>query len=157
MPFPAAVSIQKHRRRYHTSSENSTPPIGLPNATATPAAAVAVKTSLVFEAFCLYLLKKREITFPVQTAKWTLGPSLPIERPEAIARGRVIDLISSVHPPRNPFMTKPAMMHLISEIPEPAAYGENDLTSLAAMKANSICSCQIYAEADWTAYRKEGI
>ena len=75
---------------------------------------------------------------------WTLGPSLPTERPAAIARGRVIDLISSVQAPRNPFMTKPAMMHLISEMPEPAAYGEIDLTSLAAMKANSICSCQAY-------------
>lgn len=104
-----------------TSRENSTPPIGLPKATATPAAAVAVKTSRVFDALCLYLLKKREITFPAQTAKCTLGPSLPTERPEAIANGSAIDLISNVHAPRKPFITKPAMIHLISEIPEPAA------------------------------------
>lgn len=78
------------------------------------------------------------MTFPVQTAKCTLGPSLPMERPEAIASGRVIDLIRSVHAPRKPFMTKPAIMHLISEMPDPAAYGANDLTSSAAMKANSV-------------------
>ena len=121
-----------------TSKENKTPPIGLPKATATPAAAVAVKISRVLEAFCLYLLKRREMTFPVQTAKCTLGPSLPTDRPDAIANGKPMDLISNVHAPKNPFMTKPAMMHLISEIPEPAAYGEKDLTSVAETKANKI-------------------
>jgi hypothetical protein len=35
-------------------------------------------------------------------------------------------------------MTKPAMMHLISEIPEPAAYGANALTRFAAVKAKSV-------------------
>lgn len=121
-----------------TSKENKTPPIGLPKATATPAAAVAVKISRVLEAFCLYLLKRREMTFPVQTAKCTLGPSLPTDKPDAMANGKPIDLISNVHAPKNPFMTKPAMIHLISEIPEPAAYGENDLTSVAEMNANTI-------------------
>ena len=105
----------------HTSSENKTPPIGLPKATATPAAAVAVKISRVFEAFRLYLSKKREMTLPVQTAKCTLGPSLPTDRPDAIANGNPMDFISNVHAPRKPFMTKPAMMHLISEMPDPAA------------------------------------
>jgi hypothetical protein len=37
---------------------------------------------------------------------------------------------------RKPFITNPAMIHLISEIPEPAAYGANDLTRKADMKAN---------------------
>jgi hypothetical protein len=95
--------------------------MGLPKATATPAAAEAVKISLVFEAFCLYLPKKREITFPVHTAKCTLGPSFPTERPDAMASGSAIDLIKRVQAPRNPFITKPAIMHLISEIPDPAA------------------------------------
>jgi hypothetical protein len=49
-----------------------------------------------------------------------------------------MDLIKRVHAPRNPFITNPAMMHLISEIPEPAAYGANDLTRRAAMKAKII-------------------
>jgi hypothetical protein len=53
-----------------------------------------------------------------------------------MARGRARDLIIRVHEPRNPFMTKPAMMHLISEMPEPAAYGAYDLTRVAAVKAN---------------------
>jgi hypothetical protein len=30
------------------------------------------------------------------------------------------------------------MMHLISEIPDPAAYGANDLTRLAEVKANMV-------------------
>ena len=51
-----------------TSSENKTPPIGLPNATATPAAAHALRISLVLAALRLYLSKNLEMTFPVQTA-----------------------------------------------------------------------------------------
>lgn len=86
----------------------------------------------------MYLPKKREMTFPVQTAKCTLGPSLPTDRPDAMASGKPMDLISSVHAPRKPFMTKPAMMHFISDIPEPAAYGANDLTKVAEVKANRI-------------------
>lgn len=39
---------------------------------------------------------------------------------------------------RNPFITNPAMIHLISEMPEPAAYGANDFTRVAAIKANVI-------------------
>ena len=35
-------------------------------------------------------------------------------------------------------MTKPAMMHFISEIPDPAAYGANDLTRRAEVKAKII-------------------
>lgn len=123
-PFPVDLSehaICSTRGRIHTSNENNTPPIGLPKATATPAAADAVRISLVFAAFNLYLLKAREITFPVHTAKWTLGPSFPTERPDAIARGSPMDLISSVHTPKKPFITKPAIMHLISDIPDPAA------------------------------------
>ena len=64
---------------------------------------------------------------------------MPTERPDAIARGNAIDLMSKVQEPRNPFITKPAMIHLISEIPDPAAYGANDLTSLAAINAKSVC------------------
>jgi hypothetical protein len=52
--------------------------------------------------------------------------------------GRPIDLMNSVVAPKNPFMTKPAMMHLISEMPEPAAYGANDLTRKADVKAKKI-------------------
>jgi hypothetical protein len=112
--------------------------MGLPKATATPAAAEAVRISLVFEAFCLYLPNILDITLPVHTAKCTLGPSLPTDRPDAMANGSAIDLIRRVHAPRKPFMTNPAMMHLISEMPEPAAYGAKYLTKMAAMKASSI-------------------
>jgi hypothetical protein len=31
------------------------------------------------------------------------------------------------------------MMHLISEMPDPAAYGAKALTKLAAVKAKSVC------------------
>jgi hypothetical protein len=46
-------------------------------------------------------------------------------------------LIPSVVAPKNPFMTKPAMMHFISLIPLPAAYGAKLLTSRAAVKLNT--------------------
>lgn len=105
------------------------------------------------------MLKKREMTFPVQTAKCTLGPSLPTDRPDAIANGNPMDLISNVHAPRKPFITKPAMMHLISEIPEPAAYGANDLTKVAEMKAKRIYlkSVQSSTCTLGATYRKEEI
>lgn len=38
---------------------------------------------------------------------------------------------------KNPLIMNPPMMHLISDIPEPAAYGANDLTSFAAENENS--------------------
>ena len=53
-----------------------------------------------------------------------------------MAKGNAIDLMSRVQNPRNPFITKPAMMHFISDIPDPAAYGANALTRLAEVKAN---------------------
>lgn len=56
-----------------------------------------------------------------------------------MASGKARDLIISVQKPRKPFMTKPAIMHLISEMPEPAAYGAYDLTRLAAVRANKVC------------------
>lgn len=42
--------------------------MGLPKATATPAAAQALRISRVLEALPRYLLKSREMTLPVQTA-----------------------------------------------------------------------------------------
>jgi hypothetical protein len=63
---------------------------------------------------------------------------LPTERPDAIASGRATDLMAKVVKPRKPFMTNPAIIHLISEIPDPAAYGANDLTKLAEVKANIV-------------------
>jgi hypothetical protein len=48
-------------------------------------------------------------------------------------------LMKNVQKPRNPGMTKPDMMHLISEIPEPAAYLAKDRTRRAATKENVVC------------------
>jgi hypothetical protein len=45
-------------------------------------------------------------------------------------------LINSVVNPKNPFITNPAIMHFISLIPLPAAYGAKLLTSRAAVKLN---------------------
>lgn len=44
------------------------------------------------------------------------------------ARTSVKLLIASVEKPKNPFIVNPAMIHLISEIPEPAAYFAKRLT-----------------------------
>jgi hypothetical protein len=53
-------------------------------------------------------------------------------------------LISNVQKPKKPFMTNPAMMHLISEMPEPAAYGAKDLTSVAAVNAKKVYRDSVY-------------
>ena len=45
-------------------------------------------------------------------------------------------LMRNVQKPRNPCMTNPDMMHLISGIPEPAAYLANDRTRRDATKEN---------------------
>lgn len=57
-------------------------------------------------------------------------------------------------------MTKPAMIHFISDIPEPAAYGANDLTKVADMKANRIYRIGSVQQSRCTrgaTYRKEEI
>jgi hypothetical protein len=52
---------------------------------------------------------------------------------------RVILLIKNVANPKKPCITKPANIHLISEIPEPAAYFASDRTKWAATKENMAC------------------
>jgi len=56
-------------------------------------------------------------------------------------------------------MTKPAIIHLISEIPEPAAYGANALTRLAAVKAKSVYKLVSIKRVvvEWAMYRKYDI
>jgi hypothetical protein len=45
-------------------------------------------------------------------------------------------LIPKVANPRKPFMMNPARMHLISDIPDPAAYFAKDLTRCPATNEN---------------------
>src|SRR5687767_13743907 len=87
----------------------------------------------------------------MQHATCTDGPSLPTERPDAMTSGcqqnlmRITDrrdeqptsvtlLMKNVANPRKPCMTKPAKIHLISEMPDPAAYLASARTRWAAMK-----------------------
>lgn len=51
-----------------------------------------------------------------------------------IRRTSVTLLMMSVQKPRKPFMMNPAIMHLISDIPDPAAYFASDCTRCAATK-----------------------
>lgn len=54
-------------KKYDTSSRlNRTPPIGAPNATATPAADAALNSSRLFPSLKLYLLNNRHVIFPIQ-------------------------------------------------------------------------------------------
>ena len=62
---------------------------------------------------------------------------MPTDSPDAIASGSPIDLIKSVVKPKKPFMTNPAILHFISEMPDPAAYGAKLLTSRAAENENT--------------------
>jgi len=48
--------------------------------------------------------------------------------------------IANVQAPRYPFITNPPKMHLISDIPDPAAYFAKDLTRWAAINENTPCS-----------------
>lgn len=73
--------------------------------------------------------------------------------------------MKNVQKPRNPGMTKPDMMHLISDIPEPAAYLAKDRTRRAATKENvayffvlfsvSIHACISYSVSGLTERNKE--
>lgn len=91
-------------------------------------------------------------------ATCTDGPSLPTESPDAITRGwfrfrtesqasggealtNVKLLMRNVQKPRKPRMTKPDNMHLISEIPEPAAYLAKDRTRWEATKEKVALFC----------------
>lgn len=70
-----------------SSSANRTPPIGLPNAVATPAAEAAVTISRILACEREKREKQPATTDPIEHATWTEGPSLPTERPDAIAIG----------------------------------------------------------------------
>lgn len=87
-------------------------------------------------------------------ATCTDGPSLPTESPDAITSGCFFSvfriepnhaegqltsvklLMRNVQKPRKPRMTKPDNIHLISEMPEPAAYFAKERTRCEATKEN---------------------
>ena len=55
----------------------------------------------------------------------------------------VMLLIPNVANTRKPFIMNPAKIHLISDIPDPAAYFASDLTRCAAMNENMPCAWYI--------------
>lgn len=55
--------------------------MGAPNATATPAAAAALRISRLLLSFLLNLGNSRQAMFPAEQAKCTKGPSLPQFKP----------------------------------------------------------------------------
>lgn len=155
--------------------ENRTPPIGEPNATATPAALAAVSISLIFPVQCgsgdsglescsvthhgfvrseqtdqlrrclrsmphaqRDLLSRPTGQTQSLTARQAQHPRVMRRCHEELTRVRL--LIASVQKPRKPFMTKPARMHLISDIPDPAAYLAMFLTRWAAVNENAACT-----------------
>ena len=108
------------------------------------------------------LSKKPATNDPIQHATCTEGPSLPTESPEAMTSGyrrswtytkhkdriwltSVILLIKKVAKPRNPCITKPARIHLISEMPEPAAYLARDRTRWEATNEKPHCISEVNA------------
>ena len=54
--------------------------------------------------------------------------------------------ITNVQDPRYPFITNPARMHLISDIPDPAAYFAKDRTRWAAVNENDPYSQKIISQ-----------
>lgn len=149
-----------------TSIENKTPPMGDPNATATPAALAAVTISRILpdkRQKSVLLGKKRALTLTTRKLfEWPCnevsdtacsmygGTFFPNRKARCNDQGlsscRVNDvnrsgenltsvmlLMAKVGNPKNPCITNPARIHLISEIPEPAAYLARFLTRCAAI------------------------
>lgn len=153
-----------------TSIENSTPPIGEPNATATPAALAAVTISRIFpesidkrgpavsreKPHTLAMRKPPEETgYEASDAtrnmygrsffanRQTRSYDQRLLKSRDTSRGKrrksptkVRLFITKVQCPRYPFITNPANIHLISDIPDPAAYFAKDRTRRAAMNEN---------------------
>mmetsp|Transcript_25161 Transcript_25161/g.57832 ORF Transcript_25161/g.57832 Transcript_25161/m.57832 type:complete len:251 (+) Transcript_25161:1505-2257(+) len=101
-----------------------TPPTGEPNATPTPAAIAAEKSSRRFASF-LYCGKNFVSNCAQQTAMWIMGPSCPSAIPEATERIRPGILMISVLNVRTSGRTKPLRMVFTSGMPEPLAAGAN--------------------------------
>lgn len=70
------------------------------------------------------------------TRGWMITVSIVLCHTPELEHTRVRLLIMRVHVPKNPFIIKPAKIHLISDIPEPAAYFANDLTRWPAVNEN---------------------
>ena len=153
--------------------ENKTPPIGDPNATATPAALAAVTISRILTEklwslpcgggviYGLTLTTRKFLEWPCNKvsnttcymygwaflANWqarrnnqwlnSFSKGIP-HRSKKKKLTSVILLIANVPNPKNPCITKPARMHLISEMPDPAAYFARFLTRWAAVNENEV-------------------
>ncbi|OMH84469.1 hypothetical protein AX774_g1989 [Zancudomyces culisetae] len=113
-----------------SSIENITPPIGEPNATATPAAADADNISRCLILLDLYLPNLLQITFPTQHPICTAGPSFPTLSIDATLSASPTDLITNVRNSMKPLIKNPAKILFISGNPEPAAYGAYSLTRI---------------------------
>jgi len=104
-----------------SSSEYRIPPIGAPNATATPAAQAADRISLVLACEWRYRANSAHCRFPMAAAMCTKGPSLPTLSPELTDSTSATHLTSRVHPPSTLRTTTPPRIVLISGMPLPAA------------------------------------
>lgn len=149
--------------------------MGEPNATATPAALDAVKISRIFTACQHGRSGALTLAVPISWEEscnnianctgdvhgGTLlahsktrpnGQRLRVSDAAHQLLTRVMALRTSVSSPRNPLIMKPPRMHLISEIPEPAAYGAKLRTRYAAVNANMACGQLVNGNEELTAY-----
>jgi hypothetical protein len=93
-------------KKYETSSKlNRTPPIGAPNATATPAAQAALSISLLFPSLRSNFGNSLVKMLPMQHAICTNGPSLPSVNPDPTDSDRPTAFVNMVDNPRYPRMT----------------------------------------------------
>ena len=102
---------------------NRTPPIGAENVAVTPAAIEAASICLLRILSFAILLKNFTLLslFEIQAARWTYGPSFPIENPAEIAPKIPIILLSRVWIERYLKIYTPARIDLSSGIPDPSA------------------------------------
>mmetsp|Transcript_6519 Transcript_6519/g.19661 ORF Transcript_6519/g.19661 Transcript_6519/m.19661 type:complete len:270 (+) Transcript_6519:484-1293(+) len=116
-----------------SSNANSRPPIGVPKATATPAATPAVMKSLLsLEFLKLGKIGKAQpmvvdspwlIPAPRIAPRWIMGPSGPTGRPEATASTQLVNFTKRVLMLKTRRMRQPFRYAITSGTPEAAASG----------------------------------
>lgn len=98
-----------------------TPPIGAPNATATPAEQAELSVSLLLASLWENFGNSLVRIFAAQAAMCTKGPSFPRFMPVATERVSPTALTTRVLIPKKPCIIKPDKIVLTSGMPEPAA------------------------------------
>mmetsp|Transcript_73640 Transcript_73640/g.225245 ORF Transcript_73640/g.225245 Transcript_73640/m.225245 type:complete len:277 (+) Transcript_73640:1183-2013(+) len=120
-----------------SSYEKSTPPSGVPKATATPAAAAVLMSSRRLASLSVYRAESLESALAQQQATCTKGPSLPKLMPEETDSVSPTTFTSNVLSSSTSPITKPPKIVFTSGMPLPRAAGAKAQTSAAEAAAKA--------------------